>query len=238
MVRHLYRVAGLCAFAALAGCGGGWPALNSSSTAVSVVRALPPPDLDAEKADLTNYVIGPNDEVSVDVFGAPDLKRDGQVDGAGNILLPLVGNVTIGGKTPEEASRTIANLLRAKYVKDPQVTITIVKANPRTLTVDGAVQQPGVYPVVGRMTLQQAIASARGTADVANLSNVVIFRTVNNQHMAALFSLKQIRSGQLQDPQVYGNDVVVVGESAMRRFLHDFSIFPRFGSFVPFVNAL
>jgi polysaccharide export outer membrane protein len=222
----------------LAGCSGGWAPVDSSSTAVSVVHSLPAPDVTTDAQDFSNYRIGPLDELMVDVFGAPDLKRDGEVDGAGNILLPLVGNVPVGGKTPEEASLVIADALRGKFLKDPQVTITIVKANPRTVTVDGAVAQPGVYPVTGRMTLQQAIASARGAANIANLDNVVIFRTVNNEKMAALFSLRQIRSGHMSDPQVYGNDVIVVGEDAMRRFLRDFSIFPRFGSFVPFINAI
>jgi polysaccharide export outer membrane protein len=238
MVWPVRGVLGTTVLIALSGCGGGWPSLDSSSTAVSVVHALPPPDITTDAADFANYRIGPRDQLLVDVFGAPDLKREGEVDGAGNILLPLVGNVGVGGKTPEEASQVIAAQLRGRYLKDPQVTITIVKANPRSVTVDGAVQQPGVYPVTGRMTLQQAIASARGTANIANLNNVVIFRTVNNQRMAALFSLKEIRAGRLTDPQIYGNDVVVVGEDAMRRLFRDINIFPRLGSFVPFISAL
>jgi polysaccharide export outer membrane protein len=239
MMRHLYRLLGFAVVLALGGCGGGWAPVGSSSSAVSVVHALPPPDATTDATDFSSYMIGPNDEIMVDVMGAPDLKRDGQVDGAGNILLPLIGDVAVGGKTPAEASRAIADrLLKGQYLKDPQVTITIVKANARTVTVDGAVQQPGQYPVVGHMTLQQAIASARGTGNIANLNQVVIFRTVNNQRMAALFSLAEIRAGKTADPQIYGNDIVVVGEDAARRFLRDFSIFPRVGSFVPIVNAL
>jgi len=238
MFRRAFWVLGTIVSTSLAGCSGGWAPVDSSSTAVSVVHALPAPDVTTDEQDFANYRIGPLDELMVDVFGAPDLKRDGEVDGAGNILLPLVGNMAVGGKTPQEASQVIASALRGKYLKDPQVTITIVKANPRTVTVDGAVSQPGVYPVTGRMTLQEAIASARGAANIANLDNVVIFRTVNNHRMAALFSLRQIRSGHLSDPQIYGNDVIVVGEDAMRRFLRDFSIFPRLGSFVPFINAI
>jgi polysaccharide export outer membrane protein len=52
--------------------------------------------------------------------------------------------------------------------------------------------------------------------------------------VAALFSLKDIRAGRLEDPQIYGNDIIVVGESAARRFLRDFSsMFPVLGTFVP-----
>jgi polysaccharide biosynthesis/export protein len=223
--------------ALVAGCSGG-PGLDSSSTAVAVRSQLPAPDTTIDASDFANYRIGPRDQLSVEVFGAPELKREGEVDAAGNLSMPLMGNVAVGGKTPEEASREIAGKLRGRYVKDPQVTVNIIKANERTVTIDGAVRQPGMYPVTGRMTLQQAIASAKGAADIANLNSVVIFRTVNNQRMAALFSLKEIRAGRLTDPQIYGNDIVVVGENATKRFLRDFSLFPRLGSFVPFINAI
>ena len=167
MFRRAFSVLGALVFMPLAGCSGGWAPVDSSSSAVSVVHSLPAPDVATEAQDFADYRIGPLDELAVEVFGAPDLKRDGEVDGAGNISLPLVGNVAVGGKTPQEAGLVIANALRGKYLKDPQVTITIVKANPRTFTVDGAVTQPGVYPVTGRMTLQQAIASARGAGNIA-----------------------------------------------------------------------
>ena len=112
--------------------------------------------------------------------------------------------------------------------------MNIVKAKSRTFAVEGAVREPGLYPIVGKMTLLEAIATARGLGTVANLDNVVIFRTVNKQKMGALFSLKEIRAGRLADPQVYASDIVVVGESATRRFFRDFgNVFPVFGQFVP-----
>lgn len=217
-----------------AGCAGG-SALDERSTAVTVSKSLPAPDATTNATDFANYRIGPSDQLSIEVFGAPELKRESEVDASGNLSLPLVGTVVAGGKTPREVSDQIAAQLRGRYIRDPQVTVNILKANPQTFTVDGAVRQPGIYPVNGRMTLQQAVASAKGADDIANLNNVVVFRTVNNQRMAALFSLKEIRAGRISDPQIYGNDVVVVGENATRRFFRDLSIFPRLGSFVPFL---
>ena len=149
--------------------------------------------------------------------------------------MPLVGTVVAGGKTPGEVSAAIAAKLSGRYIRNPQVTVNVKKAVGQTVTVDGAVRDPGVYPVLGRMTLQQAIASAKGAADLANLDNVVVFRRVDNRQMAALYSLKQIRAGRLGDPQIYGNDIVVVGENATRRFFKDLSSFPALGSFIPFI---
>ncbi|MCW3796569.1 polysaccharide export protein [Sphingomonas sp. BN140010] len=232
MLRHSHLLP-LAALLALSGCAGG-ASLGSGSNAVQVSQALPAPTVTTDTTDFSNYRMAPRDQVVVEVFGAPELKREGEVDAAGNLSMPLIGSVVAGGRTPAEVSTAIADKLRGRYLRNPQVTVNITKAVGQTVTVDGAVRDPGVYPVTGRMTLQQAIASAKGSSDLANLDNVVVFRRVNNQQMAALFSLKRIRAGQMPDPQIYGNDIVVVGENATRRFLRDVSSFPV-GSFIPFI---
>ena len=224
----------LAAMLVLTGCGGG-ATLGANSNAVQVSQALPAPTVTSDTTDFSNYRLAPRDQAVVEVFGAPELKREGEVDAAGNLSMPLVGSVVAGGKTPAEVSASIAEKLRGRYLRNPQVTVNITKAVGQTVTVDGAVRDPGVYPITGRMTLQQAIASAKGSSDLANLDNVVLFRRVNNQQMAALFSLKQIRAGRMADPAIYGNDIVVVGENATRRFFKDLSSFPALGSFIPFV---
>ena len=216
----------------LAACAGA-PQLDSSSTSVAVSSSLPAPNATISMADFTSYQIGPRDELAIDVLGAPELSRTGEVDASGNISLPLVGNVFAGGKTPDELSRAIADMLRGRFVNDPMVSVSIKNAANQMVSVDGAVREPGRYPVVGRMTLQQAIASAKGADEIANLGNVVIFRRVNDQGMAALFSLREIRAGRASDPQIYPNDVVVVGENATRRFFRDVSSIPL-GNFIPF----
>lgn len=230
---NIVRAAPLALIISLSACAGS-PALGPGSRAVAVSQALPAPGNTATNLDFSNYRIGPRDEVIVEVFGAPELRREGEVDAAGNLSLPLVGTVVAGGKTPTEVASVIAGQLRGKYIRDPQVTVNIKKAVGQTVTVDGAVRDPGNYPIVGRMTLQQAIASAKGADDIANLDNVVVFRRVGTQQMAALFSLRQIRAGRVTDPQIYGNDIVVVGENATRRFLKNLSSVPL-GSFIPFV---
>lgn len=222
--------------AVVAGCttGAGSNQLDERSTAVVVSQALPPPDQEDMVKTFSNYRIGPGDKIKVAVFGADDLTREGVVDAAGNFSLPLAGSVLAGGKRPSEVEQEIATKLAGRYVKNPQVTVTVVEAVSQTFTVDGSVRQPGVYPITGKMTLQQAVATAKGADEFANVNNVVIFRTVNNQKMAALFSLKDIRSGRLPDPDIYDNDIVVVGENATKRFFRDVTgAFPLVGAFVP-----
>ena len=217
----------------LAGCSSG-ARLDERSSAVQVASTLPPPDSPTNAVDFSAYRIGPTDEIAVSVFGAPELGREGTVDAAGNFSLPLAGTVVAGGKTPQELANVIADRLRGQYLKNPQVVVNIKAARAQTVTIDGAVREPGIYPVVGKLTLQQAIATAKGASDSANISNVVVFRTVNGQRMAAMFNLKDVRAGRYTDPQIYGNDIIVVGESAVRRFFKDYvSAFPVLGSFIP-----
>jgi polysaccharide export outer membrane protein len=219
----------------LAACSSGVK-LDESSRAVAVATALPAPDQTGLSRNLSNYRIAPLDQIKVEVFGAPELTREGEVDLAGSFSMPLVGSVTAGGRTPTELGEEVRSKLQGRYLKNPQVSVNVLKAQAQTFTVDGAVQQPGVYPIVGQITLQQAIATARGANDTANINNVVVFRTVSGKKMAALFSLKDVRSGRIPDPDIYGNDIIVVGENATRRFFRDLtSSFPLLNVFVPVI---
>jgi len=209
--------------------------LGGDSTAVRVARSLPPPDSATPAVELAPYRIAPGDEISISVFRAQELDQTATVDAAGGFSLPLAGTVMAGGKTPEELSEAIEAKLRGGYLKNPHVAVNVTKAgNGQTVTVDGEVQQPGLYPVSSRMTLQQAIATAHGATDMANIRNVIVFRTVDGQKMAAMFDLKDIRSGRSPDPQIFGNDIVVVGESAVQKFLRNYSLaFTSIGRFIP-----
>ena len=183
---------------------------------------LPEPD----RMDMTGgaraYYVGPFDKLTIDVFGIPELaQRDVQVDAAGRISFPLAGVVEVSGKTPGEIEEVLAKQLRANFVRDPQVTVNLKETISQILTVEGQVTKPGVYPVVGRMSLLRAMAVAGGTTEFSKLNDVVIFRTVGGERLAALYDLDAIRHGAYADPEVFANDVVMVGDSASRRLFKD-----------------
>ena len=183
---------------------------------------LPAPD----RADLLSesrpYLIGPFDKLMIDVFGIEELsKKEVQTDASGRISFPLAGVIEAAGRTPAEIEDEIETRLRSRYVRDPQVTVNLQETVSQVITVDGQVKKPGLYPVIGKMTLMRAVATAEGTAEFAKLDDVVIFRTVNGQQLAALYNLKAIRRGNYSDPEVFANDVVVVGDSQARRLFRD-----------------
>jgi polysaccharide biosynthesis/export protein len=220
---------------AAAGCAGtkpiGGPAgLRGESGTAQVLQTanLPPPD----RTDLVElsrpYLIGPFDKLVIDVFGIEELsKKEVQTDAGGRISFPLAGIVEAAGRTPAELEQIIAERLRGRFVRNPQVTVNLKETVSQVITVDGQVKEPGLYPVIGRMTLMRAVATAKGAAEFAKLDDVVVFRTVKSQKMAALYNLKAIRRGYYDDPEVFANDVVVVGDSAGRRLFKDaLQIFP------------
>jgi polysaccharide export outer membrane protein len=156
------------------------------------------------------------------------------VDAAGQIVLPLIGPVNAAGKSVTELQADVTARLREKYLQSPEVTIGIKEYASQKVTVEGSVAQPGVYPLSGRTTLLQALAMARGTDRLANERRVIIYRTINNQRMGALFDISAIRSGALEDPEVYGSDVVVVERSGMKSAFRDLSgAVPIMGIFRP-----
>ena len=192
--------------------------------AVSVVSSggLPEPT----RVDLLSsnrpYLIGPFDKLKIDVFGIEDLSKEVQIDASGRLSFPLIGVVEASGVTPSELADEIERRLQGRYVRNPEVTVNLEETVSQVITVDGQVEKPGLYPVIGRMTLMRAVATAGGAGEFAKLSDVVIFRTVDGKQLAGLYDLKAIRRGNYDDPEVFANDVIVVGDSQARRLFKDF----------------
>ena len=206
----------------LAACAGTTQLGGEPSISVVPAHELPAPEITDFTTDARPYLVGPFDKLTIDVFGIEELTaREVQVDAAGRISFPLAGIVQVAGDSPDQIEQLIAEKLRAAYVRNPQVTVNLKEAVSQVVTIEGQVKKPGLYPVLGRMTLLRAIATAEGTVEFSNLKDVVIFRTVKGQNLAALYDLDRIRHGAYADPEVYPNDVVMVGENRARRLFKD-----------------
>jgi polysaccharide biosynthesis/export protein len=162
-----------------------------------------------------DYHIAPFDQLKINVYGVEELNQVIHADAQGSIALPLVGRIDAGGLTLTALTELMTQRL-ARYVRNPQVSVNLEQTTSQVVTVYGQVNDPGLFPIVGEMTLLRAVARARGLTDIANTQDVVVFRTVDNQRMAALYNLDAIRRGAYPDPKIYANDVVVVGDSPGR----------------------
>lgn len=164
-----------------------------------------------------DYTIGPLDTINITVFQEPDLTlQNVQVDAGGNILLPLIGSVRASGKTSSELSQEIAKRLGTRFLQNPQVSVIVASSVSQKVIVEGQVTESGVYEIKGRTTLLEALAMAKGTTRVSALNQVVVFRVINGQRMGALFDVGKIQRGEADDPEILGNDTVVVGFSYLK----------------------
>lgn len=168
------------------------------------------------------YRIGQLDVIDVTVFLEPDLSAKGlAVDASGNVVLPLIGSFPAAGKTANALAAEIAARLERDYLNGPQVSVAVVSSVSQKVVVQGQVSEPGVYPIKGSTTLLEAISMAKGETNIASLNRVVVYRTIGGQRMGALFDVDAIRNGKVNDPEIYGNDTVIVGYSQAKSVWRD-----------------
>jgi polysaccharide export outer membrane protein len=168
-----------------------------------------------------DYQISPLDTLKINVFQVDDLSGEYEVDLTGHIAMPLIGNVRAVDMTTVELQTSLEARLGESYLRDPDVTVGIAKSAGSNITVDGSVNNPGIFPVNGRITLIQAIAMARGTDPSANERRVAVFRQIDGQRMAAAFDLVDIRRGEEPDPVIYRGDIIIVDGSKTRQAFQD-----------------
>lgn len=178
----------------------------------------------------STYLLGPDDQVEI---SGPDLaesgRRPSQIDGDGNVEVPLIGRVHVAGLTPQQAEANIDKLLRS-YIRDPQVVVNVVGVYSQPVSVLGAVNTPGVHQVQGQKTLLEMLSLAGGTRLDAGYS-VRITRKLDwgciplpnsqidstGQFSVADVSLKKIMEARNPEDniQILPNDVISVPKAEM-----------------------
>lgn len=213
---HLARSVAMLAALSAAGCAG--PNVVGSVPRGEAAYATMQP----APAELTkDYVIGPLDTLDIGVFQEPDLSIKGvPVDVSGNISMPLIRTVQAAGLTTEQLARDLQSRLLKYYVR-PEVTVVVATSVSQRVTVQGQVEEPGVYDIKGPTTLLNVIALAKGENRTAAMKEVVVFRTIDSKRMAAVFDLGRIRRGEDADPRILGNDIVIVGYSNVKGLWRD-----------------
>ena len=151
-------------------------------------------------------------------FRLPDLSKTVEVAEDGTIDLPLLGATPAAGKTPYELQRELSSKLGAKYLQNPQVTVSVKEFNSSRVTVSGAVKNPGVFPSKGE-TLLQYVTKAGGLDDTAN-SIVLVLRQSGGKRSSAKFNVADIQAGRADDPIIESGDVLVANTSPLKKGLN------------------
>ncbi|HEX4848713.1 MAG TPA: polysaccharide biosynthesis/export family protein [Novosphingobium sp.] len=181
-----------------------------------------PPDKQAAEDIVYDLPLGPLDMVRVSVFRVPELSSDYQVDARGMVDMPLLGLINVRDVTPTQFADELEKRYAAKYLNNPEITVRILSTNNNSVTVEGGVNAPGVYVLPGRTTLLGVMAMARGiNTNDGNPRRVAIFRKKDGKTLAAAFDLVSIRRGEMDDPDIYPGDRVVVDSSQLRPAYRD-----------------
>jgi len=223
----LHRVAVLLSTALLVACAGNRPAGDGSAISVDEFRsqyANSSQDVDSVNQQLLSlaadsdnsegvYRLGPGDEITMNVFGVEELSGNYRIDGQGRISLPLVGAVEVSGYTLAEAEDVLEARYAEKYLRNPQITVSVMEFRSQQFTAVGALSQPRVYNTQRKITLIEALAMAGGLGEDAG-PNVYLSDRVRNPETGELgtrslaISLDELTQGK---PEVN----VVLGEQAL-----------------------
>jgi polysaccharide biosynthesis/export protein len=172
-----------------------------------------------QRPNRASYVLRPMDLIKIEVFDEPDLERELRVSQDYNIALPLIGPVSLRGKTVREAERLVRDLYGKDYLVNPQINITVVEYSPRSVNVLGAVNSPGsvVIPAEHPFNLLDAIAHSGGFSRLANRARISLTRTFPDGHTEnfTINADKLVTGDASNSWSVADGDVIFVPESVL-----------------------
>ena len=170
----------------------------------------------------STYALRPSDQISVNVFREPDLSLTEVMLGVdGSVSLPLLGTIPAAGLTTRQLEQDIAQRLLAAGLRSPMVSVNIANYASHLVTVEGSVEDPGVYTFQPGSRLSSAIAMGGGPTRTANTNQVAVFRESPDGVMIALFDYGQMRQGTMLDPVLAPGDRVVIGTDGLSVFYQD-----------------
>ena len=167
---------------------------------------------------LKDYVVGEGDLLQVSVFEAQDLKSEARVGARGFICLPLIGSVEVNGLTTREAEQKIEELYRAKYLRNPHVSIFVKEQVSGKIILMGAFKKTGTFPYLSRQNLFEAMALGEGLADTAG-KMVQVRRAARDSDRPGTFliDLDELArgGGEELNIEIKSGDVIYVPEAGM-----------------------
>lgn len=164
----------------------------------------------------SSYILSPNDQVQIDVFQEEDLRTSTLISKEGTITFPLLGTVKLAGMTQAQARERITELLRADYLVNPQVSLSVTRFARKRFTILGQVGRPGSYDMPDQegIDLLEAIAMAGGYTRIAEPSKITIKRRVNGtEQIFNVNAKKMAKDSNAERFSVAQGDTITVGES-------------------------
>lgn len=172
-------------------------------------------------ARAADVLLGAGDVLKVSVYGSPDLALETRVSEAGDITFPLIGPVHIGGLSTSAAEKKIGGMLESGgFLRKAQVNIIVTMLQSQQVSVLGQVNRPGRYPIEGKRSVMDMLATAGGMSADGGDAISLIRKRNGATTREVIDVIKMVQSGELtQDYDVAGNDVIYV-ERAPRFYIY------------------
>jgi polysaccharide biosynthesis/export protein len=143
--------------------------------AILVAGAAPAHAQERSTAPVTDYVVGPQDVLTITSYDQADLSGKFTLEADGTFTFPLIGRVKAGGLTLRALEDALKKrLIDEGFFKNPQITVSVETYKSQKIYVVGEVRSPGAYPLSGDMNLVEAIARAGSTLPSASGEAIVV----------------------------------------------------------------
>ncbi len=160
-------------------------------------------------------IIGSGDLLEVSVYGAPEFTKQVRVADTGEISLPLLGAVPVGGLTLRQGELAIQQRLSdGGFFTDPQVSIFEKEYASQGISVLGEVQKPGIYPLLGSRRLWDAISAAGGVTPKASNTITVTHRGKSEESRNVVMAPNKTFPPE-SNIDVFPGDTVVVSKAGI-----------------------
>jgi polysaccharide biosynthesis/export protein len=158
------------------------------------------------------FVIGVGDVLTITFWRDEKLSGDVVVRPDGMVSLPLLNDVPVAGKTPEQFAGTLVEAAKKFMKEDPEVTVIVKEIHSRRVFVLGKVATPGKYDLVGDTNVLQILAMAGGLLEYADSDNIVIIRPANGQEQRLRFNYNDALKGKnvKQNVVLQPGDTIVI----------------------------
>jgi len=163
------------------------------------------------------YVLSPNDQVAVEVFGEDDLRANGRLNPEGNLSVPLLGSIHLAGLTLTQAASKLTELYGRDYLVNPKINVALLSYAKRRFSILGQVNRPGNYEMPDSspsgIDLLEAIAMAGGYTRIAAPERITVRRHNGNGDQIFKVNAKRFTKGSGGGFLVEPSDTITVGES-------------------------
>lgn len=190
----------LLAVSLAASCGGGRGRVSKNAP----IEDMTPPQRTA---------LGPGDVFDIRVYGEKELTNTFRVSSEGTIDFPLLGVVSVSGKTPTEVAEAIGSGLKnGDFIKQPQVSIFVKEYSSKKVSVFGQVKEPGTFPYQEEMSVVEAISIAGGFTSMARKNDTIVIREIEGTKKKFKVPVEEIGQGKVSNFSLRPGDIIFVPE--------------------------